>query len=349
MVGIPGAKPDIEGAGHRVTAGPVEYRNPVHGGYFADPFVVRTDLASGPGYVAYGTGRFVDGLVFEMLVSTDLVHWEPAGGALVPLDPSHGSDYWAPEVAEHNGSWWMYYSVGHGDVGHSLRVAVADTPLGPFDDCGVDLTPDERFAIDASPFHDEDGTDYLFYARDVLEGDRIGTMLAVDVLEDHTRLRGDPRTLLRPFDDWQIYERGRLMYGRVCDWHTLEAPFVVRRGGRYWCFYSGGSWQRSSYALGVAVAPHPLGPWVEPDPTRRILETVPGHVVGPGHSSIVVSPNGGDVMVYHAWDAELTARRMCIDPVSWTDNGPVVRGPSWTESVLQGPWAPRRHEPDPAR
>ena len=48
--------------------------------------------------------------------------------------------------AEHDGRWWMYYSCGEGDTGHSLRVAVADSPVGPYVDQGVDLTPDERRA-----------------------------------------------------------------------------------------------------------------------------------------------------------------------------------------------------------
>ncbi|MFY0577862.1 family 43 glycosylhydrolase [Cystobacter fuscus] len=133
---------------------PIRYRNPVHDAYFADPFVLRV----GEGYVAYGTGRVVDGRAFEVLISSDLVTWRSVGGALELLPPELGGDYWAPEVAEADGRWWMYYSVGHGDVGHHLRVAVADHPTGPFVDQGVNLTPDERFAIDASPFRDEDGT-----------------------------------------------------------------------------------------------------------------------------------------------------------------------------------------------
>lgn len=32
------------------------YRNPVHPGYFADPFVLRTSGPELPRYVAYGTG-----------------------------------------------------------------------------------------------------------------------------------------------------------------------------------------------------------------------------------------------------------------------------------------------------
>ena len=59
------------------------YRNPVYDGYFADPFVLR----AGERYLAYGTGSIVDGLVFEVLESTDLASWRRIGGALQPLPP----------------------------------------------------------------------------------------------------------------------------------------------------------------------------------------------------------------------------------------------------------------------
>jgi arabinan endo-1,5-alpha-L-arabinosidase len=306
----------------------VAYANPVHDGYFADPFVLRTD----DGYVAYGTGSVVDGRAFEVLVSDDLVSWRRAGGALEPLAPSSGTDYWAPEVAEHDGTWWMYYSVGFGDRRHRLRVATADRPAGPFRDLGVDLTPGERFAIDPSPFRDVDGTWYLFFARDVLEGDRVGTMLAVDVLRGMTRLQGEARTILRPSADWQIFRRDRPMYGARYDWHTLEGPFVRRQDGRYWCFYSGGSWLEPTYGVACAVADHPLGPWR--DVGRPLLRTVPDRVVGPGHNCVVTGPGDQDVMVYHAWDPARTARRMCVDPLLWTPDGPRVLGPTWETTVL---------------
>ncbi len=309
------------------------YRNPVFEGYFADPFVLRT----GGRYVAYGTGAVVDGRAFQVLVSPDLVSWTPHGGALDLLDdPALGTDYWAPEVAERDGQWWMYYSVGHGDVGHHLRVAVADAPEGPFRDLGVDLTPDERFAIDPSPFQDADGRWYLYYARDVLDGERVGTMLAVDTLPTPTGLGGDPRTILLPSDDWQLFCRDRSMYGSVYDWHTLEGPFVRRRGDQYFCVYSGGAWTEAGYGVAYAVSDHPLGPWTEPAEADRLLATVPGHVLGPGHCCIVPGPGGGDVLVYHAWDPGMTARRMCIDPVVWGPDGPALAGPTWQDATLPG-------------
>ena len=307
------------------------YRNPVHGTYFADPFVMLAP-ESGSRYVAIGTGAVQDGKVFEVLLSDDLVSWRSLGGALEP-PAGLGGDCWAPEVAQSDGRWWMYYSCGEDDVGHSLRVAVADSPVGPYVDLGLDLTPDERFAIDPHPFQDDDGQWYLFYARDVLEGDRVGTMLAVDKLDDMTRLRGEPTTILTPSSDWQIYLRAREMYGQTYDWHTLEGPFVRHHDGRYWCFYSGGSWMEPTYGVGVAVADAPLGPWTGLG-DGSIMSTVPEQVIGPGHNSVVAGPHGEDVIVYHAWDVAQTARRMCIDPLVWSDTGPAVDGPTYEPADL---------------
>jgi arabinan endo-1,5-alpha-L-arabinosidase len=214
-------------------------------------------------------------------------------------------------------------------------VAVAEDPAGPYTDCRVDLTPAERFAIDPHPFRDDDGTVYLFYARDVLEGPRVGTMLAVDVLESPTRLSGSPRAVLTPTADWQIFRRQRRMYGQVYDWHTLEGPFVCHRQGRYVLFYSGGNWEEPTYGVSWAVADHPLGPWHEEPGVEPLMRTVPGHVIGPGHNCVVTGPDGQDVLVYHAWDPAWTARRMCIDPVHWTPAGPAVDGPTWESADLE--------------
>jgi beta-xylosidase len=311
------------------------YQNPVYSAYFADPFVLRHE----DHYYAYGTSGqpLTEGRAFEVLHSTDLVNWTSVGGALEPLRDENARDYWAPEVAFHDGRFFMYYSAGVGDKGHQLRVAIADRPEGPFRDAGVVLTGDDPFTIDASPFRDDDGQWYLFYARDFLDGDRAGTALAVDRLTDMTRLAGDRRTVLRATADWQIFRRNREMYGEVYDWFTLEGPFVVKRQGRYWCFYSGGAWEEPNYGVSYAVADHPLGPWTEPDsdgPT--LLRSIPGTVVGPGHNSVVVGPDGQDYIVYHAWDASKTARRMCIDRVEWTPAGPRTHGPTFTEQPAPG-------------
>lgn len=284
-----------------------EHWGPVWEGYFADPFVLR--LPEG-GYVAYGTNPGAAGeRVFEALVSPDLRSWSSVGGVLERLPGDFGEDYWAPEVAHGDGSYWMYYSVGRGIEGHHLRVARAESATGPFRDLGLDLTPDELFAIDAHPFRDEDGRWYLFFARDVLDHERPGTHLAVVALDDTmTGFAARPVPVLAPNADWQLYERDRAIHDGRYDWHTLEGPAVVRRRGRYWLTYSGGAWTGAGYAVGVAVADHPLGPWTHLD--QPPLLTSGNGLRGPGHDSITVAPDGGDVIAFHSWDERATKRRL---------------------------------------
>src|SRR4051794_9419090 len=255
------------------------FTNPVAEGYFADPFVLRQDDR----WYAYGTGPSGGaavaerGRVFEIRRSTDLVDWETLGYALrtpdlpEPRDPSEHREFWAPELAWIDGRLYLYYSTGIRDRDHHIRVAVADAPDGLFEDLGVDLTPRERFAIDADPFRDDDGQWYLYYARDLLDGARVGTSIAVDRLVAPDRLGGDPVAVLPPSAAWQLYQRARPMYGQVYDWHTLEGPFVRKRLGRYWMLFSGGAWTNDSYAVAWAVADSPLRPFTEPAAGRAPL------------------------------------------------------------------------------
>lgn len=297
-------------------------RAPAVPGYFADPLVVRTPDGS---YAAYGTqpnGGSTE-RVFEVLLSEDLTSWRRGGYVLERLDPDLGDEYWAPEVCWRDDTWWMYYSVGHGIDGHHVRVARSADLTGPFVDVGVSLTPDQSFAIDPHPFQDEDGQWYLYFARDVLDAERAGTHLAVGRLSDPTTLT-DVRDALSPNADWQIYERNRHMYGRVQDWHTLEGPSVVRRDGRYWMTFSGGAWTGPGYAVSWATAPHPLGPWTHaPAASPAILQTGPT-LIGPGHNSLVVAPDGTDRIAFHAWNAEGSRREMHLAPIVFYGTGPAV-------------------------
>src|SRR5277367_6149711 len=106
------------------------YINPVWPGYFADPFVLR----AGEEYWAYGTGPGSDGREIPVLYSKDLVTWESRGSALIPPEHLIGGAFWAPEVAERDGSFYLYYSAEAkgSDAFQRLRVAVAKTPAGPF-------------------------------------------------------------------------------------------------------------------------------------------------------------------------------------------------------------------------
>jgi beta-xylosidase len=317
------------------------YCNPVHQGYFADPFVFRHDGS----YYAIGTtpAEAASSHVFSLLESEDLITWRPSSPVLERLPASLGNTYWAPEVACRDGIFYLYYSVGHADRAHQLRVATSRRPDGPYRDAGVRLvsTEDSPFTIDPHPFRDDDGRWYLFYARDFLDFEpeergptrvRAGTALVVQELVEMTRLGVRTAVVLRSKYDWQRYQAARAMYGAVFDWHTLEGPFVQKYQGRYYCFYSGGCWSTANYGVDFAVADDIWGPYTDDGAAYgpRVLRGVAETVIGPGHNSIVAGPAGsGAYVVYHAWDREMRERRMCIDPLRWSNAGPYCDGPSW--------------------
>lgn len=317
----------------------LSYTNPVWPGYLADPFVFQHEgiyYAVGTGSDE-GNGRQPDGRVFPVLRSPDLVHWTQLGGALEPLAAAPASTaYWAPEVAERDGVFHMYYAA---DM--RLRVAKARRPEGPYRDAGVDLFPEEKFSIDANPFRDpRDGQWYLFFAKDYFD-ERVGTGIAVVPLaDDMVTPREAPRTVVRAQSDWQIFQRDRLWYGRKWDaWHTVEGPFVVAHDGRYYCLYSGGCWETPGYGVSFAVADHPLGPWSDEwsEAGPVVLRGIEGQVIGPGHNSVVRGPDGQRWwIVYHAWNAERTRRQMCVDPLVFTPAGPRCLGPTTTRQAFEG-------------
>ena len=313
------------------------YKNPVFDQYMADPFVLQHDGH----YYAYGTGSLSsEGWPFPVLHSTDLVNWQQRGWSLLPPG---GDEFWAPEVVHHDGVFYMYYSA-HGIDGkdHQLRVATQTSPLGPFQDTGLILVPEQPFTIDAHPFQDKDGQWYLFYSQDFLTLDdpyRVGTGIVVDRMLDMFTLAGNPRVVIRPHADWQLFKAQRSMYGSVYDWYTIEGAALRLHKDRYYCFFSGGAWEHDNYGISYVVADHVLGPYTLPSGGQQVLlSSVQGRVIGPGHNSFTKSPNGEqEYIVYHAWDPGMTARRMCIDPLNWDNGTPIIKGPTWTPQPIAKP------------
>jgi beta-xylosidase len=300
------------------------YENPLWDGYLADPFVFKVKDV----YYACGTGSAPDGREFPILRSSDFTHWEFVNGALERTENPKIKDYWAPEIAEREGKFYLYYA---GDM--KMRVAVSDQPTGPFKDTGKLMFPDLPFSIDGHAFHDpKSGKWYLYYAKDIFD-QRPGTALAmVRLADDMITPVGPETTVLRAFADWQIYERNRPLYGKTWDaWYTIEGPAVIFRDNRYYCFYSGGNWKTPGYGVGCAVANDLLGPYIDKQSREAasVIKSIPGKLLGPGHNSVILGPDTETWFnVYHSWNPERTKRQICMDPIAWTDEGPQTYKPS---------------------
>ncbi len=302
------------------------YHNPVLNQPAADPFVLKHAGV----YWCYATGTSPDGRRFPVFQSRDLVTWQFVAGALAPL-PGDASCYWAPEVTEYNGRFYLYYSVG--DEAHmQLRVAVATAPAGPFEDSGHVLTS-EQFAIDGHVYVAADGVRYLFYATDFLEHSHVGTGTVVARLADWFHLAEPPRPVTRAQFDWQVYDPQRAEKGGV-RWHTIEGPFVLRHKGRFYQMFSGGNWQNVSYGVSYAVAERldTADEWrqvADGETVLPVLRTIPGVVIGPGHNSVVRGPDNQQLFcIYHRWAADQSDRVLCIDPLDWAGERLIVLGPS---------------------
>ena len=126
------------------------YTNPVWPDYFADPFVLRTST----GYWAYGTGPGIGGREFPVLHSPDLVTWTAAGAAVTPIDGLVGGNFWAPEVAERDGKFYLYYSAApQGSDAAPPPSARRRQPRRPArsSTSADELFPGSGFSIDAHP------------------------------------------------------------------------------------------------------------------------------------------------------------------------------------------------------
>lgn len=300
------------------------YENPLWDGYLADPQVFK----SGDTWYAIGTGLAEKGRRFPMLRSKNFTDWEHIGGALEPLDDPKTDAYWAPEIAENDGKFYLYYAA---DM--KMRVAVSDKPGGPYKDTGKLMFPDLEFSIDGHPFKDPVSGDwYLFFAKDFFDK-KPGTALAMVKLgDDMITPVGKPSTVMRAFAEWQVYERDRDLYDRHFKaWYTVEGPFVVYKDQRYHCFYSGGNWQTPGYGVGCAVSETITGPYVDKNSPygAGVIQTIPGKLIGPGHNSVILGPDGKTWFnVYHSWNPERSRRQICMDPIVWTDEGPKTRQPA---------------------
>jgi beta-xylosidase len=274
-------------------------------------------LRAGRSYYAYGTstGWERPGRTFPILRSRDLRRWRPAGDALGREPAWSDGHLWAPSVLAARGRYFMYYSARRrGDEVHCLGVATAKRPTGPFRDRGVIACGDRGASgyIDPAPLLFR-GKAYLFFSVD----DPGHSISALRLGPSLLRARGPRRTLFGVGRPWQ---RGLVS-------ETVEAPWPVRRGRRFYLFYSAGCWC-SDYRMGFAVARRPLGPYRD-SRANPVLRGDAG-LVAPGGGSVVTGRRGRSWLVFHAWtglpDYEKGgSRTLRVAPVSWRDGVPRPR------------------------
>jgi beta-xylosidase len=284
------------------------YKNPVLVETFSSPIMGTigigdpTVISYEGKYYLYPTG---DNHSYDVYISSDLIHWEKGPKVFRYAE----SGVWAPDVFYNPADWkfYLYYTV-HRRIG----VAVADRPDGTFTDLGALVNN----AIDAHLFLDEDGKYYLYYVQFP------AFTICVQPMETPVRKKGEPLKIIQP---GQLWEKKN---GPV-----TEAPWVLKHQGIYYLLYSGGGPDTQDYAIGYAISQSPIGPFVKYFGNPIVKKGK--RAFGPGHCSVIKTPDGKLWMVYHqkkggsrGWD-----RIICIDQL-WFDNTGTLHGKA-TRSTLQ--------------
>ncbi|MBW4329942.1 family 43 glycosylhydrolase [Stakelama sp. CBK3Z-3] len=245
--------------------------------------------------------------------SPDLRHWKRGSRILDMKDigwiKDDGAKFhalWAPSLAEANGRYYFYYSVGPQNPTPSrIGVAVADSPAGPFRDSGKPLlTGGNGFeAIDPMVFIDPASHIPYLYA-----GGSAGAKLRIFELKpDMTEIAREIPVETPP--------------------QFTEGAFMHVRDGVYYLSYSHGHWNGPDYSVHYATAPGPTGPWTY----RGAILTADATHQGPGHHSFVRDPSTGRWFIaYHRWERGpgpgpyVGARKVAIEAIHYLDDGRIA-------------------------
>jgi xylan 1,4-beta-xylosidase len=286
--------------------------NPVLPGDYPDPSVIRV----GKTYWATATTSHW-APIFPLLRSTDLKRWTHVGAVFQKRPDWAEINFWAPEIAEHKGRFFVYYTAKKRGGPLCVAAAVADRPDGPYSDSGP-LVCEEVGSIDAVAVSDEKGARWMIWKTDG-NSKRQPTPIWAQRLDDSgTKLLGERHELFRNDQPWE----GQL----------VEGPFLLRRNGWWYAFYSGAGCcgVKCNYALGVARSRNLLGPY-EKYAGNPILKASDAWKC-PGHGSIVEDERGRTWLLYHAYHPEQSiwvGRQGLLDEVVWNEDGwPAVKGPT---------------------
>ena len=251
-------------------------------------------------YYCYAT--YCDGKTegFYVWSSEDLLHWSQPHLAFRAVDAWGESKFWAPEVVEHQGKFVMHYSAKSRSL-QSLRigVAVADSPVGPFTDVhGAPMFDLGYAAIDGSVLRCDEGN-FLYYSRDcsenLIDGNLVSQIYCVRLNADLTQTVGDHILVSTPTEPFEIKSKSVAKFKVPHLWN--EGPCVIYKDGQYILNYSANYYASNDYAICLATAPHPFGPWTKsvhnPVLSRR------SDLFGAGHNAFFTDREGNLRTAFH--------------------------------------------------
>lgn len=213
----------------------------------------------------------------------------------------NGKSYWAPSIIRLDNKYYLYFSCSVNQSTQMMHVMSSDSPLGPFEN---PKRLYDYFSIDSHTVKTDAGL-FLWFSRDGMVGDRIGTRICIDrLLDPYTPEYKVHDVIFATLDEEQFTPKYRPDF----PWHTIEGAFWIREGDWQYVMYSGGCYQNDTYHVGYAAAKTD-----ETDLTKiNFIKRENGEKFAPvliknefeegtGHHS-VIKHNGEYYAIYHARD-----------------------------------------------
>ncbi len=211
-----------------------------------DPFVL---LHNGK-YYMYGTrGKecWADQAYgLDVYVSEDLDEWsEPEEIFLRTPDFPYTMNYWAPEVHEYRGKFYMFVSFKAQGVCRGTSILVSDRPDGRFvPHSDGNITPPDWECLDGTLYVSPDGTPYMIFCHEWKQTVN-GEICALQLKDDLKAAVGKPVLLFHATDaEW---------VSRPAKGYVTDGPFIYHlANGELMMIWS--SFGSFGYAVGMAKA-----------------------------------------------------------------------------------------------
>lgn len=270
--------------------------------YLADPAV----FYNAETYYLYGTVEGNTGNGFKVYTSSDRKNWTDQGFALKKGDTFGEKGFWAPQVFEYKGAFYIAYVADE-----RIAIARSSSPAGPFVQPEKKMLEASVRQIDPFVFIDNNGKVYLYHVR-LQQGNRL---FVAEMNSDLTAIL--PETLkecISATENWENTAHS--------EWPVAEGPTVMRKNGLYYLFYTANDFRNPDYAVGYATSKSPYGPWKKFD-GNPILSKKDLHVNGTGHGDFFTDPSGKLHYVLHTHNSATSVgkRRTAMVQVNFKKNG----------------------------
>ena len=272
----------------------------------ADPTIFYHD----GNYYLYGTSGHDSNRGFEVYVSRDLKSWKRSekndGYALKKGDSYGDKGFWAPQVFEFEGTFYMAYTANE-----HIAIATSESPLGPFTQAEKKDLEAPVKQIDPYVFIDSDGKKYLYHVR-LTEGNRL---FVAELKDDFSGIKEE--TLTYCFHAEEAWENTQNV-----DWTVSEGPAIIKHDDLYYFIYSANDFRNPDYAVGYATSKSPMGPWTK-SPGNPIFDKIDAGINGPGHGDYFVDAKGKLQYVLHTHNSEreVSPRKTGLIELEFVKNG----------------------------